>query len=215
MLVGHYTQLTWGAVTKIGCGKLISQPENSRYGQEFYICNYGLAGNLIKSEMYKVGEPCSKCPAGTTCSDSYPGLCSGKPLRPLTVRPPVNVNLEWIPTKPPKVTIHKFGEGPDLPEVVTLPPIFVDPPKQPDTPDRCIYACKQNGGCSVTYSTVSFFSGSVMGSCFPPSFGGDCSGIPEKCEECLPLCEGKKGKQLTVEIDPEGKNLSSFACFNP
>jgi hypothetical protein len=32
-------------------------------------------------------------------------------------------------------------------------------------------------------------SGSVKGSCFPPAFGGACSGIPEQCERCLDVCE--------------------------
>jgi len=27
--------------------------------------------------MYKRGTPCSECPEGTTCSNQYPGLCSG------------------------------------------------------------------------------------------------------------------------------------------
>ena len=215
VLVGHYTQLAWGAVTRIGCGKLVSQPADSRFGQEFYICNYGLAGNLIKSEMYQIGEACSKCPDGTSCSTNYPGLCSGTPTRPLTVRPPVNVNLEWIPTRPPKVTIHKPGQGPELPELITLPPIFIESPKQPEGPDQCIYACKQNGGCSVTFSTLSFFSGSIMGSCFPPSFGGDCSGTPEKCDDCLGICEGNIGKQLTVDIDPKSKKVNESILIKP
>ena len=54
ILVGHYTQLAWAQNHRIGCGKLFSYPEGSRYGQQFFICNYGIAGNLIKSEMYKV-----------------------------------------------------------------------------------------------------------------------------------------------------------------
>ncbi len=88
MLVGHYTQLIWSQTNRIGCGKLFSYPdrENSPFGQQFFICNYGLAGNLIKSEMYKVGEACSQCPAGTSCSSEFPGLCTGVPDEPLTVR---------------------------------------------------------------------------------------------------------------------------------
>ncbi len=88
VLVGHFTQMTWAQTTKIGCGKLFSYPDRERspFGQQFFICNYGLAGNLIKSEMYRVGPPCSSCPPGTTCSRDYPGLCSGVPDRPLTIR---------------------------------------------------------------------------------------------------------------------------------
>lgn len=39
--------------------------------------------------MYKIGEPCSACPPGTSCSEKYPGLCSGDPEGPVTIRPPL------------------------------------------------------------------------------------------------------------------------------
>ena len=39
--------------------------------------------------MYKNGEPCSACPPGTSCSERYPGLCSGEPEGPVTIRPPL------------------------------------------------------------------------------------------------------------------------------
>ena len=65
VLVGHFTQLIWAQTSKIGCGKLFAQPKDRDLGQQFYVCNYGIAGNLIASEMYKVGQPCSACPRGT------------------------------------------------------------------------------------------------------------------------------------------------------
>jgi len=44
-LVGHYTGMTWAQTTRIGCGKLYSYPKaESKMGQQFYICNYGIAG---------------------------------------------------------------------------------------------------------------------------------------------------------------------------
>ncbi|XP_059086443.1 uncharacterized protein LOC131883108 isoform X1 [Tigriopus californicus] len=213
VLVGHFTQMTWSSSTKMGCGKLISQPENSNYGQQFFICNYGLAGNLIKSEMYKVGQPCSDCPRGTTCSLRYPGLCNGVPTEKLTVRTPVNVDLSWIPTRPPIVTLHKPNEGPKLDEVLELPPIIVEPPEVPDTPEECIYTCQDSGGCSVKFASIVFFSGSVLGSCFPPSFGGECSGTPEKCEECIGICNGKNGQELTVTLS-KGNSSSQIVSNN-
>ena len=94
VLVGHFTQLAWAQTWRIGCGKItyISKnhlQNNEVTGQQLYICNYGVAGNFIRSEMYQKGEPCSQCPAGTSCSSEYPGLCSGTPDQPLTIRPPI------------------------------------------------------------------------------------------------------------------------------
>ena len=37
--------------------------------------NTFLIGNYIGGEMYKQGKACTKCPSGTSCSASYPGLC--------------------------------------------------------------------------------------------------------------------------------------------
>ena len=34
------------------------------------------AGNLSGGKMYSVGRACSSCPAGTSCSSTFPGLCS-------------------------------------------------------------------------------------------------------------------------------------------
>ena len=94
VLVGHFTQLAWAQTWRIGCGKItyISKnhlQNNEVTGQQLYICNYGVAGNFIRSEMYQKGDPCSQCPAGTSCSSEYPGLCSGTPDQPLTIRPPI------------------------------------------------------------------------------------------------------------------------------
>ena len=42
--------------------------------------------------------------------------------------------------------------------------------------DTCVYTCEWNGGCKVTLQSNKFTSGYTMGSCFPPSYGGSCSG---------------------------------------
>lgn len=44
-----------------------------------------------------------------------------------------------------------------------------------------------------------------MGSCFPPDFGGECSGTPDKCLDCVQGCAGRRGVTLTVEIDVDGR----------
>lgn len=43
--------------------------------KKLYTCNYGPGGNIIRQQMYRRGSPCSACPADTTCSPKYPGLC--------------------------------------------------------------------------------------------------------------------------------------------
>jgi len=175
-----------------------------------FICNYGIAGNLIKSEMYKVGQACSQCPDGTTCSTRYPGLCTGEPSSPLTVRPPL---WPWElpegfptsgPLDPDKPLVTGFVDISGNPDAVIDPPDVVAPPTiVPD--DNCIYTCRIDKGCSVKIVTNRVLNGSVLGSCFPPSFGGSCSGTPEKCNSCSQDCVGQYGNTITVKLDQNGK----------
>ncbi|XP_037794543.1 CRISP/Allergen/PR-1-like, partial [Penaeus monodon] len=72
--VGHYTQLVWGATTHVGCGYIAYN--DKRYIQSYYACNYGKAGNYVNQKIYSVGPACSKCPAGSSCSTKYKGLCT-------------------------------------------------------------------------------------------------------------------------------------------
>ncbi len=44
-----------------------------------------------------------------------------------------------------------------------------------------------------------------QGSCFPPSFGGDCSGIPVSCQPCLDPCKPYPGKTITVNLNETGQ----------
>nr|P85840.1 RecName: Full=Venom allergen 5; AltName: Full=Antigen 5; AltName: Full=Cysteine-rich venom protein; Short=CRVP [Tityus serrulatus] len=59
-------------------------PDPFKSWTQLYVCNYGPAGNLDDSELYKVDKPCEKCPSNTCCgshckkhnkSTSYLGLC--------------------------------------------------------------------------------------------------------------------------------------------
>jgi len=68
---GHYTQVVWAATEELGCGMVYYQGDT--YFENLIVCNYAVAGNLIGSEMYKVGTPCDDCPTGYTCDD---GLCA-------------------------------------------------------------------------------------------------------------------------------------------
>jgi len=54
--------------------------------------------------------------------------------------------------------------------------------RQADT-DLCRYRCTDGGGCEVHY-TGPPRRGKTKGSCFPFSFGGDCSGTPRECLHC-------------------------------
>ena len=58
--------------------------------------------------------------------------------------------------------------------------------------ELCRYSCTEGGGCSVQY-TGPPRSGPTLGSCFPPSFGGACSGVPPECEECTKQLDCEKG----------------------
>jgi len=71
--VGHYTAMMWHNTWKIGCGYTMF--EEGGWWKKLYTCNMGPAGNIIFSEMYRRGNPCTACPSGTTCSLQYPGLC--------------------------------------------------------------------------------------------------------------------------------------------
>ena len=204
--MGHYTQLVWGSTSHIGCGKIYFKPKDDKYGYQIFVCDYGLGGNLLRSEMYKVGKPCSACPKGTSCSDHYPGLCAGTPDKPLTSRPPI---FPWeiegtFPTRRPLVIRNEstISTGEEKPIVITEE--FVKPPEVETGEDTCVYTCRKDKGCSIKIVSNHPISGPVMGSCFPPSFGGTCSGTPVDCHECLSICEGQDGHEVTIPINENG-----------
>ncbi|XP_068084454.1 venom allergen 3 isoform X2 [Anabrus simplex] len=77
---GHYTQLVWGWTHLLGCGRVIFEEEfeGIKWSIERIVCNYAPGGNFLNFPVYKIGEPCSKCPPGTQCSNKYTGLCARK-----------------------------------------------------------------------------------------------------------------------------------------
>jgi len=72
---GHYTQVVWGSVRKIGCGSVYYKESSGSFPyKQLIMCNYYQAGNLQGGTMYTAGTACSSCPtAYPTCSDS---LCT-------------------------------------------------------------------------------------------------------------------------------------------
>jgi len=74
---GHYTQMTWASITSVGCGLITHKNSDTNpFIARFYVCNYGPGGNFVGRKMYQPGRACSSCPRSSTCSSSYPGLCS-------------------------------------------------------------------------------------------------------------------------------------------
>merc|ERR1712002_237552 len=65
--IGHYTQIVWGATTKLGCGY-------TRGYKEILVCNYCTGGNMIGAEVYKAGPAASQCPKERP--NKKDGLCS-------------------------------------------------------------------------------------------------------------------------------------------
>merc|ERR1712223_1502546 len=45
---------------------------------------------------------------------------------------------------------------------------------------QCQTTCQSNGSCKV--KIINGQPGPLSGSCFPPDFGGSCSGIPSQCQ---------------------------------
>ncbi|KAF0287723.1 Venom allergen 5 [Amphibalanus amphitrite] len=78
MQTGHFTQWIWATSYKIGCG--YAGFKSGMMNNNFLVCNYGPAGNVMRWPIYKQGSPCSACPRGTTCGgDSrYPNLCKAE-----------------------------------------------------------------------------------------------------------------------------------------
>ena len=56
---------------QVGCG--VAGFQSGKWWKRLVACNYGAAGNWIGKPMYIKGDPCSKCQAGTKCTES---LCA-------------------------------------------------------------------------------------------------------------------------------------------
>merc|ERR1711879_81343 len=105
-----------------------------------------------------------------------------------------------------EVTVHydendkKSGE-PEFKPIKAKNPLKFENSDNSDLQSKCVYNCKESGGCSVAIKSSKFVSGNTLGSCFSPSFGGKCSGIPEMCQNCLEKCQGKEGEEFSEIVD--------------
>ena len=68
------------------------------------VCNYGPAGNTLRRPMYQIGNACSRCPSGSSCSN---GLCSASgngqnaALFPAVAQPTPSFSVSIEPTRRP------------------------------------------------------------------------------------------------------------------
>ena len=136
---GHYTQMVWAKTDRLGCGYV--SYKSGRFDKKYLVCNYGESGNFIGSSMYAKGKACSRCPSGTACSATYPGLCSAgggggggggsamvpvnRPVNPVPVNPvpvnPVTTVIRPITSRP--TTRRPVNTGGFRPMTMTpLPP---------------------------------------------------------------------------------------------
>ncbi|KAI9560006.1 hypothetical protein GHT06_014016 [Daphnia sinensis] len=81
VVTGHYSQIIWADTNRVGCG-FTSFRDNGTFETNLYVCNYGPAGNFIGLPSYKIGAPCSQCPANTACSTRFPNLCESTKRNP-------------------------------------------------------------------------------------------------------------------------------------
>ena len=85
-----YTQVVWADTYAVGCGLVNFKVrhsiscnslsshffESGSWYKTMIACNYAVGGNMMGSSMYKVGEGCSECPAGTACDSTFDKLCA-------------------------------------------------------------------------------------------------------------------------------------------
>nr|XP_054926851.1 CRISP/Allergen/PR-1-like isoform X2 [Dermacentor andersoni] len=73
---GTFSQMVWAKTWSIGCG--YSLFTRRRWFVQSYVCNYGPAGNYLKSRVYLPGEPCTRCEPGTRCVGNSSSIFGGR-----------------------------------------------------------------------------------------------------------------------------------------
>lgn len=72
--IGNVTQILWAETMYIGCGYTEFTLEDDFLMFRF-VCDYEPSGNIHSKAVFAEGTPCSKCPQGSQCSESFPELC--------------------------------------------------------------------------------------------------------------------------------------------
>ncbi|CAG9858224.1 unnamed protein product [Phyllotreta striolata] len=73
-LIGQYTQLVWAKTAYVGCGMAIYKEQGKEHYDQRLVCNYGPGGNILGKPIYKIGQPCSRCPTNQ-CDSFRKALC--------------------------------------------------------------------------------------------------------------------------------------------
>lgn len=75
--LGEFTQMIWANTRYLGCG-VATYTRKDNVGhypyQRSLTCNYGPGGNVVGMPVYVEGQPCTRCPNGSTCAKTT-GLC--------------------------------------------------------------------------------------------------------------------------------------------
>ncbi|EYC30776.1 hypothetical protein Y032_0004g1765 [Ancylostoma ceylanicum] len=70
--ISSFTQMGWASSNKLGCSIVRCTTENRYVG----VCRYRAGGNIVNSNVYQVGNPCSMNPGGATRCNPSEGLWS-------------------------------------------------------------------------------------------------------------------------------------------
>lgn len=68
-IITHFAKMAWHDNVKLGCA-------HQNCGEViFAVCHYGPGGNVVDELIYNQGEPCTRCPDGTSCNGTF-ALCA-------------------------------------------------------------------------------------------------------------------------------------------
>ena len=79
---------------------------------------------------------------------------------------------------------------------------------------ECSYSCRPSGGCRVQYVGAPR-GGPTLGSCFPPDFGGSCTGTPPECLQCnlaLDCLQGGQQEEGEGEVSSGTGEVCDYKC---
>ena len=65
---------SYDQITVVSSYMVYNHPSVRNHDTQYYVCNYGAAGNYNGRPVYQGGATCSACPEGTSCTDR--GLCA-------------------------------------------------------------------------------------------------------------------------------------------